>query len=316
MKNRNRWCIVEENNAIEVFPMTHYEEHPLTRIVTIQAIVSADYLHGLEPNDTVHIHEGAWEMCICLGGRTLLNKGDRDLILEANQILFVKPGLGHCVSTLQKDTEAFIVSFTCDDASSESLMLLQDAVLPVSDELRSLLDRTIRELKTTFEQRADSLRLTRFTPKVHSPLGAEQMICCSLELMLLNLLREVTMVQGEIVTSSQLQSALQIYLVKQVTSYIRENLGERLTADEIALHFHYSRARLSAICKGITGMGLNKLIGYERIQVAKELLSAQEKTVFQISDELGFTSPQYFSHKFTQVVGCPPSKYAAMVQRK
>ena len=293
--------------------MTSYEEHPLSRIVNIQAIVTADYVNGLEPADHIHVHQTAWELCICLAGQTLITKDTHELSLQAGQIVFVPPAVPHCVCTMQKSTRAFIVSFTCSNSSSESLMLLQDALLPVSEELRTLLEKVIAELKTTFEQRADSLRLTRFTPKASSPLGAEQMICCYLELMLLNLLREVTMDQGEIVSSSQLQNALQVCLVKQVTAYIRDNLGQRLTADEVAQHFHYSRARLSAICKSITGLGLNKLISYERIEAAKELLAGQEKTVFQISDELGFTSPQYFSHKFTQEVGCPPSQYAAKV---
>ena len=295
--------------------MTQYQEHPLSRIVTVQAIVSADYITGPETHTELHAHQGAWELCICLEGGMLITKGDRDLLLQTGQALFIQPGFQHCVSALQKTT-AFVVSFTCSVNSSEHLMLLHDALLPVSEEFLALLDKIIAELRTTFQQRSDSLRLATFTPQLHSPLGAEQMICCYLELMLLHLLRDVTMDQGQIVPSSQLQSALQVYLVKQVTAYIREHLGERLTADEIAQHFHYSRARLSAICKNITGLGLNKLIGRERIEVAKELLAEQEKTVFQISDELGFTSPQYFSHKFTQDVGCPPSRYAALVQRK
>ena len=296
--------------------MTAYEEHPLSRIVTIQAIVSADYLTGLEPINMVHVHQGAWEMCVCLEGEMLISKDDRDLLLQPNQILFVQPGMPHSVSTTQKNTSAFVISFTCSVSSSESLLLLQDSLLPVTDEIRSLLERVIKELRTTFEQRLDGLRLARFTPKAHPPLGAEQMICCYLELMLLDLLREVTMDQGRIVTSSQLQNALQVHLVKQVTAYIRDNLSEKLTADEIAQHFHYSRARLSAICKNITGLGLNKLISHKRIEVAKELLVQQEKTVAQIAEELGFTSPQYFSHKFTEAVGCAPSKYVSMVQSK
>ena len=242
-------------------------------------------------------------------------KADRDLLLPAGKVLFIQPGMSHCISTLQKTT-AFIVSFSCSISSSEHLMLLHDAMLPVSEEFRALLDKVIAELKTTFQQRSDSLRLARFTPRLHSPLGAEQMICCYLELMLLDLLREVTMDQGQIVTSSQLQNALQVHLVKQVTAYIRDNLSEKLTADEIAQHFHYSRARLSAICKNITGLGLNKLISHKRIEAAKELLAQQEMTVAQIAEELGFTSPQYFSHKFTEVVGCAPSKYASLVQSK
>ena len=31
--------------------------------------------------------------------------------------------------------------------------------------------------------------------------------------------------------------------------------------------------------------------------------------VAQIAEELGFSSPQYFSRKFTEIVGVPPSKF-------
>ncbi len=289
--------------------MTSYEEHVLSRIVNIQAIVSADDINGLESGGQPHAHQAAWELCVCLSGEMRVTKDTHTISLQPGQLVFVHPGALHLISTIQKHSRAFIVSFTCDSSSSEYLALLHDTLLPVSKEIQHLLEQIISELKISFEQQSNSLRMTRFTPRAHSAMGSEQMICCYLELLLLNLLREVTMVRGEIVSSSQLQNALQLHLVQQVTGYIREHLGEQLSADEVAQHFHYSRARLSAICKAITGLGINKLISYERLQVAKELLAAGEKTVAQISEELGFSSPQYFSHKFSQEVGCPPSQY-------
>lgn len=290
--------------------MTSYEEHPLSRLVNIQAIVSADDINGQEHGIQLHAHQAAWELCICLAGEALVTKDTHDIPLQPGQLLFVPPGTMHVISTLQKHARAFIVSFTCDSSSGEYLTLLHDTLLPVTNEIQLLLEKIISELKTSFEQQSNSLRMTRFTPRTHSAMGSEQMICCYLELLLLNLLREVTMDRGEIVSSGQLQNALQLHLVRQVTGYIRAHLGDQLSADEVARHFHYSRARLSAICKTVTGLGINKLIGYERMQAAKELLAAQEKTVAQISEELGFSSPQYFSHKFSQEVGCPPSQYA------
>ena len=53
------------------------------------------------------------------------------------------------------------------------------------------------------------------------------------------------------------------------------------------------------------------MITYQRIKRAKILLLDQKLSVTQISEILGFSSPQYFSHKFTEQVGCPPSKYAS-----
>ena len=53
-----------------------------------------------------------------------------------------------------------------------------------------------------------------------------------------------------------------------------------------------------------------ELTASEAIARSKELLAANEKTVTEIAAELGYSSPQYFSRKFTQEVGCPPSQYA------
>ena len=153
------------------------------------------------------------------------------------------------------------------------------------------------------------MRLYQFVPSSDSPLGAEQMICCYLEQIIIMLLRSSTMSQGQIVRSGQLQEAIQTYLVEQVSAYILEHIGERLTVEQIASHFHYSRARLSTIYKSITGTGINEAITNQRIHLAKSMLMEQQKSITQISEELGFASPQYFSHKFTQAVGCPPSRY-------
>ena len=56
-------------------------------------------------------------------------------------------------------------------------------------------------------------------------------------------------------------------------------------------------------------MGINEMITYRRIKQAKVLLVEQRSSVAQIAEALGFSSPQYFSRKFTEIVGVPPSKF-------
>ena len=104
-------------------------------------------------------------------------------------------------------------------------------------------------------------------------------------------------------------------MVEQVTQYIRKNLHERLSVEEIAAHFHYSRSRLTTIYKAVTGLGIRESIIYERVERAKELLAQGDKPVSQIAEELGFSSPHYFSRTFTETVGCSPRKYASMVRK-
>ena len=288
--------------------MIHYEKHRLTRIITVQEIVSADYVKGLHPASYNHLHQEAWEMCVCLEGETVAIKDYQKIRLAAGQIVFIHPGIVHDVSISEKDASSFVVSFTC--SNYEYLRPLQDAIITADPPLLDLFYRMIDELESTFVLDFNCLHLFHFIPNHNSPLGAEQMICCYLEQVLLTLLRQATMNQGQIIQSGQFQDAIQIYLVDQVTTYIEEHLGDHLTAGEIAEHFHYSRARLSTIYKNITGFGISEMITHVRITAAKAMLTAQEKSITQISEELGFSSPQYFSHKFAKEVGCPPSKYA------
>ena len=117
--------------------------------------------------------------------------------------------------------------------------------------------------------------------------------------------------QGRIVSSSCFTDAINTYLSDQVTQYIDAHLGEPLTVESIAKHFHYSRARLSTLYKNITGLGIKETIDEKRIQQAKLLLMKKEKSVLQISEELGFSSSTYFTHKFTKSVGMSPTKFAA-----
>ena len=292
--------------------MINYEKYRLSRIVTVQEIESADYVRGIHPSSHNHFHEEAWELVVCMQGEVTVMRDYQQFLLSEGQILFIQPGLNHDVAMHSKEASAFAVSFTC--TNSENLRPLQDAVITTDEAQLDLFRNMIVELSSTFENTNDNwhlLHLFKFVPSEDSPLGAEQMICCYLEQVIIGLLRTVTMNQGQIVRSGQFKEAIQAYLADQVTTYIEDHLSERLTVEAIAAHFHYSRARLSTIYKYYTGLGINEMITYTRIKHAKALLLDQKLSISQISEELGFSSPQYFSHKFTEEVGVPPSRYAA-----
>jgi len=262
------------------------------------------------PVSPKHIHEDAWEIAVCLDGEASILQGSGYVPLNAGEVILIPPGVHHDIVISKIGTAVFAVSFTC--ASSEHLRPIQNRIQLGGEVLLNIFRKIIQEVETTFVASQDTLHLYQFVPSADSPLGAEQMICCYLEQILITLLRTGVMNQGQVVRSSQLQEAIQTYLADQIATYIREHIGERLTVEQIATHFHYSRARLSTIYKQITGVGINESITSLRIFRAKQMLREKNKTVSQISEELGFASPQYFSHKFTQIVGCPPSRYADM----
>ena len=292
----------------------HYEKYWLSKIISVQAIVSADYVKGVYPASRNHIHRDAWELILCSKGATQLVKDDDLITLRQNELVLIQPGVSHDLSITEPDTKTFILSFTC--SNDNYLLSLQNSILMAGQPILDLAEAMIRELKDTFIPHTEQLHLFRFIPNANSPLGAEQMICCYLEQFLILLLRDATMEKGSVVSSHRFHKAFQTYLTDQVTTYIQKNLSGHLTVESIAEHFHYSRARLSALYKEATGIGINEAISNARIQAAKRMLHENEKSIAQISEELGFSSPQYFSYKFTKITGTPPSQYNQKYKRK
>ena len=294
--------------------MINYEKYRLSRIVTVQEIVSADYVEDYLPIAPRHTHAEAWEIAVCLSGEASVLRSTVYVPLSVGEVILIPPGMYHDIIVNQEGACVFAVSFTC--TNSEHLRPLQDRIQTGGEPILQVFRKIIQEIEATFVPNKTNMRLYQFVPTAESPLGAEQMICCYLEQVIISLLRISTMTEGQVVRSGQLKEAIQTYLVEQVSTYISDHIGERLTVEQIAEHFHYSRARLSTIFKSITGSGINETITGMRISRAKQMLLERKKSVAQISEELGFASPQYFSNKFTQIAGCPPSRYADTLEQQ
>lgn len=288
--------------------MIHYEKYWLSRIISIQAIVSADYINGCHHAPNHHTHQDAWEMIFVAEGTVSVRSGTDSLELGKNSLILIQPSVNHDLQIDDPRSKTFVLSFVC--SNDAYLFSLQNTILHAVPAMLPIIDSIIWELSNTFAPQSPQLHLTRFIPDSNSPVGAEQMICCYLEQLLILLLRGTTMVQGNIASYGQFHKAFQTYLTDQVTDYIRQNLSGQLTVQQIADHFHYSRARLSSLYKEATGISISEAITNSLIQEAKNMLRKKEKSIFQISEELGFSSPQYFSYKFTKAVGMPPSRYA------
>lgn len=290
--------------------VTQYETYRLNRVVSIHAIVSADHLTDVYTSFTAHFHAHAWELCHCIAGQMAVQQDGQMFSLSPGQCLLIPPEVSHKVFTYTADSQAIVLSFTCMDAY---LSILRGRTVGTNERQQQRFQEILLELRSAFDLEKDQVRISRFRPSQHSPLGAEQLICCYLEEILIEMLRGVIQQADTGAGHADLEAAVQSFLAGQVTAYIRSHLGEELSVEGISQHFHYSRNRMGILYKAATGNSLGRAITLERISRAKELLAAEEKSVTEISGELGFSSPQYFSKKFTAEVGCPPSQYAKTV---
>ena len=188
--------------------------------------------------------------------------------------------------------------------------LIRDRIFQAAPAQMLLFEMMITELENAFVQDYEWLHLFSFRPSGNSPIGAEQMICCSLEQILILLFRGAAAPEGQVVKTKHYRTAMYAYLTDQVNAYIEEHISGPLTVEMIASHFHYSRARLSTIYKATVGTPLSKVISSARISRAKDMLLSRNYTVTEVSDALGYSSPQYFSYCFTRSTGISPSRFA------
>lgn len=291
----------------------HNEGYSLSRAISIRELVTADYIIGAHPNTSTHAHEDAWELCCCLEGEMTVTKSNKRLLLKKGDIALIQPQTEHDILVRHKTAAVFVVSFTC---SGEHLRSIQDSIQTFTDEQLRLFHKIIPEIERCFT-RTDlrrPLHLFSFSPSATSPFGTEQMICNYLEQIIITMLRNVTMQDGQIIRTEHFKDAMQGYLIEQVQTYILDHLDKKLVVEQIAARFHYSRARLSTLFKSTTGVSINAFITHERMRRAKYLLQEGRLSVAEVADLLGYPSPQYFTNKFHKEVGIPPSKYSQQLE--
>lgn len=95
----------------------------------------------------------------------------------------------------------------------------------------------------------------------------------------------------------------------QVIHFMQENVGNKLTLEQIAQNFNYSVSHFSALFENETGVSpINYFINL-KIRKACEYAELSNLKFREISEKVGFEEPAYFSRIFKKIMGISPIKY-------
>ncbi|WP_338749403.1 response regulator [Bacillus sp. FJAT-52991] len=125
---------------------------------------------------------------------------------------------------------------------------------------------------------------------------------------------------GEIVESPDLlkrsyDSAMQATLnkdeavIQQCLLFLSQKYASPVTLNQLAQTVHISASHLSRIFKNQLGITFVDALTKIRIKQAKGLLENKELSIQFISDQVGFSSPDYFSSTFRKLEGVSPSQF-------
>lgn len=117
---------------------------------------------------------------------------------------------------------------------------------------------------------------------------------------------------AEDVTGGGKQSLGEVYkgFVEKLKTLIDEKMGDsELSVEDLGAELGLGRVQLYRKTKSLTGYAPNELLRIARLRKAASLLASSEKTVAEITYEVGFSSPSYFTKCYKDYFGESPSEF-------
>jgi len=284
--------------------MKTYLRHRIRNVIDVKELIALEYLdfEGKYRN-YVETHD-FWELCYVIQGQITVFLDDSRMTLEANQLLLIPPNRKHgFLSEKGNGNRVFVV---CFDSFSQGLLPISSTVFPPDDQQLTCMDRIIRESTTTFRMNENG-----HLEILSAPLfGGQQALLLQLEYLLICLVRRMSVEKNSgIVFFSD--EHFHADLVNAILRFLRKNIHQKLTLDEVCSRFSYSKSFLCKIFKEQTGETLIACFNRLKMEEAKRLLVESAQSVTTIAVSLGYQDVKYFDAIFKKHAGVTPVAYRA-----
>ncbi len=97
--------------------------------------------------------------------------------------------------------------------------------------------------------------------------------------------------------------------IQRCCNYIEMNIDRNIRARDLAELVGYSAGYITKRFRRETGFGISDYVKLARIERAKILLTTSDQSIQDISDQLGFTTRNYFTRCFRDVTGMTPKEF-------
>ena len=115
-------------------------------------------------------------------------------------------------------------------------------------------------------------------------------------------------------TLTSVNTELSGYLMN-AEAYIRRHLSEDISPRDVADALHLSYSHLARIFKSNLKISVVKFINEIKINAAEQMMIANmERSITDIAFSLGYSSPSFFTRKFTEIKGQSPAQFRKMLK--
>ena len=247
-----------------------------------------------------------WELVYVDKGEILATAGDREFPLRAGEMLFHQPGEWHNIRANGAIApNVLILSFRC---TSPDMAAFKQARLWISPSQQELLSRILSESRRVFSSRLDDPYDSTLIRRRGAPIGGEQLIELYLTELLLCLLRQI---ERPVTVDHKTGSHP---LLDDIVLYMQQHIGEKLTLEQLARHFHVSRSHIKSLFAQYKQTGAIHFFIRMKIRCAKDYLRESDYNVSQIAELLGYDNIYYFCNQFKQSENMSPLEYRRSVK--
>ncbi|WP_062353074.1 PocR ligand-binding domain-containing protein [Bacillus kwashiorkori] len=99
-------------------------------------------------------------------------------------------------------------------------------------------------------------------------------------------------------------------------NYLEKHINEKVTQQQMAKLCHLSTSYFSRLFTKETGMNFTAFVSLKKLEMAKSLLNQTNLTIAEISEQLGFNEPSYFTKIFKKHENLTPKEYRKIFPRR
>jgi len=272
------------------------------RLVTLFYMeFSKDFYYDGESHDF-------WEMVYIDKGEMLCTADKSKFVLKSGELTFHKPNEYHNLSGNGKVApNVTVITFEC---KSREMKFFEGKIFKLDEDEKAVFAMLLSEGLSRFKILDEHTPIEPVMSEIaDAPFGSSQMTKNLLEIFLIMLRRNTEMLTKKSRERFNIDGAKASYEIKEILDYVDSAVYGKLVISDIAAALGKSESSVKKLFASYKSGGIINYYNQRKIDEAKRLIREGKYNFNQISDFLGFDTPQYFSKCFKRCTNMAPSEY-------
>ncbi|MDL2239309.1 helix-turn-helix domain-containing protein [Bacteroidales bacterium OttesenSCG-928-L14] len=237
--------------------------------------------------------------CICLEGHTDILIGTQQFHLNKGDICAVLPNTIVHVINVSADFKAYTFAISSEDLYNVNIASATPLFLFVKDHPC---------VSITKKEQEDLMKICDFAKEYGNRINHPHKKEISKHIIAVLIFEIIALYKMGKPIQQEPFSQKQIHYLKFI-DLLSKNPGKNNNVDYYADKLCITPRYLSAICKEIVGHTATDCINMHILRNARLMLISTDMTIAQISDELNFSNPSFFTQFFKKYEGVTPKVY-------